>query len=72
MPPSAQRALEICEALPDQDLIDMRELSAKAKISLDRMLRVSMLLLDNRHVVKGRTWFGNKRTIAALRKHLAQ
>ncbi len=68
MPPQAAKLISICERIADGEVLDSAGLSALAGVGLNQVSNHSPFLGKVRHIVKGRAWHGNPKTIAELKK----
>lgn len=72
-PPIIAKLAKACEKIADGDVVDSLELSTRSKFAQGSVTSQSChpLLAQFTHKIKGKRWFGNKNTIAELKKQFA-
>lgn len=69
LPRSIQKILDVCDAIPDGDVIDNLEMVKLSGVAIGTLSNIPReLIASNRATFRGKAWFGNSRTIAALKK----
>lgn len=71
--PSAKRVIAFCSTLPDGDVIDVHGLldAVKPPVSVYCVEKIRRSLDAHRYVLRGKAWYGNPKTIAAMKKQFA-
>jgi hypothetical protein len=73
LPPYLQKILNAAEAIPDSEVVDFYGMAAMAGVASSTVGHCSghPAFKGNRHVCKHKAWWGNKRTIAELKKQFS-
>ncbi len=68
LPPIALKIIRYCNSLNDGDVVDRISVAVSICANVDSIRQVPPeFLKQNRHIIKGKAWFGNPRTITELK-----